>query len=91
MGFFKILFLTVVPTGVLFVSTFRLGKELPKAARLMGNYIGLGYAYFKVALKVLRPSHDLGVEIVDLVRKTSQQVLLERIRPTPSKGSCVRR
>lgn len=60
MGFFKIVCLVVVPVSSLVVSTFRLGKDLPKAARLMGNYIGLGYIYFKVILKKLRPADDLG-------------------------------
>lgn len=75
MGLFKIVCLIVVPAGALIVSTFRLGKDLPRAARLMGNYIGLSYVYFKVILKALRPAHDMGAEIIDVVRKTSQQVM----------------
>jgi hypothetical protein len=74
MGLLKVLFFTLTPAGFLLYPTFKLGKELPKAARLMGNYIGLSYVYFKVVLKNLRPTHDLGVEIVDIVRKTAQQV-----------------
>lgn len=74
MGLLKLLAFTVGPASLLVYSAFRLGNRLPVASRLMGNYIGLGYVYFKVALKTLRPAHDLGVEIVDVVRKTSQQV-----------------
>ena len=74
MGLIKILLLTGIPVTALVYSTFRLGKDLPKAARLMGNYIGLGYVYFKVIVKALRPANELGVEIVDIMRKTSQQV-----------------
>lgn len=73
MGFLTIVAFTVGPATMLVYSAFRLGKQLPVASRFMGNYIGLGYVYFKVGLKTLRPAHDLGVEIVDIVRKTSQQ------------------
>ena len=57
MGLIRILLLTGIPATALVYSTFRLGKDLPKAARLMGNYIGLGYVYFKVIVKALRPAN----------------------------------
>lgn len=73
MGLVKILILTVGPVTGLLYWTFKLGKQLPTASRLMGNYIGLSYIYLKVGLKALKPANDIGVEILDIVRKTSQQ------------------
>jgi len=52
---------------------FRLGPELPVAARLLGNRIGMGFNYFKVILKVLSRQSQTPAEIVDVYRKTNQQ------------------
>lgn len=55
MGFFKIITCIAIPiTGMTYVA-FSLGRELPKATRLFGNYIGLSYVYFKCILKALKP------------------------------------
>ena len=74
MGFLKIVFLITVPLTGLTVAAFRLGKELPIASRLFGNYIGLGYVYFKSILTYVKPVDHLPFEMISLARKTSQQV-----------------
>lgn len=56
MGIFKIFFMAAVPALTMTVLAFRLGPKLPGAARLFGNQIGLGYVYFKCALKYLKPN-----------------------------------
>lgn len=75
MGFLKIVFLITVPLTGLTIAAFRLGKELPIASRLFGNYIGLGYVYFKSILTFVKPVDHLPFEMISLARKTSQQVL----------------
>ncbi len=62
MGFLKIVFLITVPLTGLTIAAFRLGKELPIASRLFGNYIGLGYVYFKSILTFVKPADHLPFE-----------------------------
>ena len=54
MGFFKIIGVVFVPVGVMIYAAFSL-RELPLACRTFGQNIGLGYRYFKVILKVMKP------------------------------------
>ncbi len=46
------LFYPVLFTGSATYCAFRLGSELPLAARRAGQSIGMGYNYFKVTLRV---------------------------------------
>mgnify|MGYP000968361242 FL=1 len=52
------------------------GGELPIASRNLGRNIGMGYNYFKVLVKVLSPKDHKPAEIVDIIRKGNQQVVL---------------
>ena len=74
MGVTKILFLVVTPIAGMSYAAFSLGKELPKASRLFGNYIGLSYIYFKSILKVLKPKDHIPFETIQKAREASQQV-----------------
>ena len=75
MGFLKTLFVVLFPGGA-FASylAFKLGPELPIACRNFGRNIGMGYNYFKVILKVLAPETQAPAEVIDMIRKTNQQV-----------------
>ena len=73
MGFLKIITFVAAPVAGMTYAAFSLGKELPKATRRMGNYIALGYVYFKSTLKVLKPEDQLPYEMIDVVRRASQQ------------------
>ncbi|KRX05699.1 hypothetical protein PPERSA_09839 [Pseudocohnilembus persalinus] len=53
--------------------SFKLGPQLPIACRHFGQQIGMGYNYFKVILRVMKPSEEEPGEIMDLLRKTDQQ------------------
>ena len=53
---------------------FRKGKDLPKAARKMGNRTGMAYNYFRVMIKELRPREHHLAQISSLARKSEQQV-----------------
>ena len=55
MGFLKIVAFIALPLSAMTYASFSLGKELPKATRIFGNYIGLSYVYFKYILKILKP------------------------------------
>lgn len=59
MGFLKIVSFIVLPIGGMSYVAFSLGKQLPKASRLLGNYIGLTYVYFKTAIKLLKPEDQM--------------------------------
>jgi hypothetical protein len=74
MGFLKIVFLITAPLAGLTIAAFRLGNQLPLASRLFGNYIGLGYVYFKSIITYIKPVDHLPFEMISLARKTSQQV-----------------
>jgi hypothetical protein len=74
MGLFKTLFFIAAPIVGMTVMAFRLGKQLPQASRLFGNYIGLSYIYFKSILKFVKPVDQMPFEMISLARKTSQQV-----------------
>lgn len=76
MGILKVVFLITAPLAGLTIAAFRLGKELPIAARLFGNYIGLSYVYFKSIITYIKPVDHLPFEMISLARKTSQQVLI---------------
>lgn len=74
MGFFSYLFYVVIPTiGFGTVVSFRLGSELPKAARRTGRSIGMGYNYLKIVLKHVTPRSTHGVDLVRKFRQTGQQ------------------
>lgn len=75
MGLFKIIAITIIPISAAFVSSIRLGKLLPVAARQLGNTIGMGYVYFKVIIRNLRPKNEIGMELLNIARKASQQVI----------------
>jgi hypothetical protein len=75
MGFGKIIFFIVAPIGGMTIAAFSLKKELPKACRLFGNYIGLSYVYFKSTIKILKPQDHMTYEMIDIARKASQQVI----------------
>ena len=55
MGVFKTLLFITAPIVGLTVMAFRLGNRLPHASRIFGNYIGLGYVYFKSLIKFIKP------------------------------------
>lgn len=74
MGIFKTIFLVTAPLVGLTFMTFKLGRRLPQASRLFGNYIGLSYVYFKSILKLVKPVDQVPFEMISLARKTSQQV-----------------
>lgn len=59
MGVLKTLFLIVAPIGGMTIAAFTLKKELPKACRLFGNYIGLGYIFFKSVITILKPKDHM--------------------------------
>jgi hypothetical protein len=75
MGILKVVILITAPVVGLTVAAFRLKKDLPIASRLFGNYIGLGYVYFKSIITYIKPVDHLPFEMISLARKTSQQVL----------------
>lgn len=76
MGFLKTFLIITFPgTAVATFFAFRLGSELPKASRKLGRKIGLGYHYFKVILKVLAPQTEVPAEMMDVLRKTNQQIV----------------
>jgi hypothetical protein len=75
MGILKTLLFIATPVFGLTVMAFRLKHELPIACRLFGNYIGLGYVYFKSTLKFIKPVDHMPLEMISLARKTSQQVV----------------
>jgi hypothetical protein len=94
MGVLKTLFLILAPIGAITVSSFRLGKQLPKACRLFGNHLALSYVYFKAIIRLLKPADHLPLQVISLARKTSQQVTTtnpvasteERAQFDPPKG-----
>ncbi len=56
MGILQGIFYTVIPFvgGMTFI-IYKVGHELPKASRIVGRRIGMGYNYFKVILKKFQP------------------------------------
>lgn len=58
------LFYPVLFTGSATYVAFRLGSELPLAARLAGQSIGMGYNYFKVTLRYFTPESKQANEII---------------------------
>jgi hypothetical protein len=59
MGIIKTLFFIITPIAGCVVLSFRLKNKLPFASRMFGNYIGLGYVYFKSLLKVMKPKDHM--------------------------------
>ena len=59
MGIVKIILFVTAPIAGLTIAAFRLKHELPIAARLFGNYIGLSYVYFKSIIKYIKPVDHL--------------------------------
>ena len=71
MGFLYTCFAIITPAiGYSCYLSFRLGKELPKASRRLGNYLGMSYRYFKKVLQYMRPDED-GGQIMNLWKKSS--------------------
>lgn len=87
MGILKAVLLVTAPLAALTIAAFRLRGQLPIAARLFGNYIGLGYVYFKSIITYVKPVDHLPFEMISLARKTSQQVPGCSYSPKPSKGN----
>lgn len=74
MGFFKTLFIILVPgIGGCSYFAFRLGSELPIAARHTGRQIGMMYNYMKILLKHITPRSNATVDLVRKMRQTGQQ------------------
>ena len=74
MGILSYIFYVIVPTITFStVVSFRLGQELPKAARRTGRSIGMGYNYLKIILKHITPRSSHGVDLVRKIRQTGQQ------------------
>lgn len=73
MGIFKVFAFITLPAAFMTYSAFSLGKQLPRASKIFGNYIGLGYLYFKSGLKILKPEDHLSYEMIDVARRASQQ------------------
>lgn len=88
MGFFKIIAFIAVPITGMTYAAFSLGKELPKASRKFGNYVGLSYVYFKCILKTLKPEDQMPYEMIEMARKASQQsqALRRELRNTVKKA-----
>lgn len=88
MGVFKVLIIVTIPAAYMTYSAFALGKQLPRASRLFGNYIGLGYLYFKSGLKALKPEDQLSYEMIEMARRASQQsqALKRELRNTMKKA-----
>lgn len=75
MGLIKSILIIFLPgTALASYFAFRLGPELPKASRKLGRNIGMGYNYFKVILKLMAPQTEIPAEMMDIVRKTNQQI-----------------
>lgn len=75
MGLGKIIFLIAAPIAGMTMAAFSLKKELPRACRLFGNYIGLCYVCFKSMIRIMKPQDHMTYEMIDIARKASQQVL----------------
>lgn len=74
MGFFKTLFIILIPgIGGCSYFAFRLGSELPLAARNTGRHIGMMYNYMKILLKHITPQSNATVDLVRKMRQTGQQ------------------
>ena len=64
MGLLKIIAIIAIPTTVMTYSAFSLGKQLPKACKIFGNYIDLSYIYFKCILKALKPEDQMPYDML---------------------------
>jgi hypothetical protein len=54
MGILSTMFYYVIPfCGAVSFVTYKVGKDLPKASKIMGRRLGMGYNYFKVILKLI--------------------------------------
>jgi len=59
MGLGKIIFFIAAPITGMTIAAFSLKKELPKACRIFGNYIGLSYVCFKSMIKIMKPQDHM--------------------------------
>lgn len=59
-------------TGSMTYSAFRLGPQLPVAARRAGRFIGMRYNYMKTTIKFFMPEPEYTNKIVSEYRKGSQ-------------------
>lgn len=58
MGLVKILLYPLLFTGAATYYAFQLGSHLPIASRNAGRSLGMGFNYFKVALKFFTPTSE---------------------------------
>ncbi len=71
MGFIYTCFAIITPAvGYSCYLSFKLGKELPKASRKLGNHLGMSYRYFKKVVQYLKPDDD-GGQMMTLWKKSS--------------------
>eukprot|EP00347_Sterkiella_histriomuscorum_P006161 403353834 len=70
--FGKLIYPVLFTSGATYFA-FRLGNELPIAARRAGRSIGMSYNYFKITLKFFTPESKQATEIISQFRRTSQQ------------------
>ena len=73
MGLFRLILYPLLFTGSATYFAFSLGSQLPVAARNAGRALGMGFNYFKIALKFFTPSSEDANKIVSQYRKGSQQ------------------
>ena len=73
MGLFKLVVYPIAFMGSCTWYAFALGSQLPVASRNAGRALGMGFNYFKVALKFFTPSSEEANKIVSQYRKGSQQ------------------
>ena len=64
MGIVKLLLYPILFSSAATYYAFSLGNHLPIAARNAGRSLGMGFNYFKVALKFFTPSSDEANQIV---------------------------
>ena len=64
MGLLRLFLYPLLFTGSATYFAFSLGSQLPVAARNAGRSLGMGFNYFKVALKFFTPSSDDANKIV---------------------------
>jgi hypothetical protein len=71
MGLLKLFIYPIVFTGSATYYAFALGNQLPVASRNAGRAMGMGFNYFKVALKFFTPNSEEANQIVSQYRKGS--------------------
>jgi hypothetical protein len=64
MGLIKIIIYPILLGGFATTYVFALGPKLPLACRNTGRALGMGFNYFKVALRFFTPSSEEANQIV---------------------------